>query len=143
MISLSSDISDSKGQHARGWLFYDADCIFCTRVARLLADPMRRRGLGVAPLQDPRVAVLLALPHQELLRAIRFVSGDGAQYAGSDALIAVARELRWLRPLVWLSRFGLARQAFSQAYQSIARQRHCRTDPGAALACARLDGTGL
>src|SRR6266496_105359 len=43
MISLASEITDRKGQHARGWLFYDADCSFCTRIARWLARPMKHR----------------------------------------------------------------------------------------------------
>ena len=31
MISLTSEFTDSKGRHARGWLFFDADCAFCIK----------------------------------------------------------------------------------------------------------------
>ena len=95
MISLASVMTDRKGPHARGWLFFDAECGFCTRIAVWLAAPMRRRGLALAPLQDPRVAALLGLSRDELLQAIRFVFGDGRQCSGADALLAVASELWW------------------------------------------------
>src|SRR6266404_657521 len=55
MISLASEFTDGKGRHARGWLFFDAECGFCTRTARWLLPILERRGLAVAPLQDPRV----------------------------------------------------------------------------------------
>jgi hypothetical protein len=72
MISLTSEMTDSKGWHARGWLFYDAECDFCTRIAKFVAKPMRRQQLGVAPLQDPRVISLLGVSADELLLAVRF-----------------------------------------------------------------------
>ena len=44
MISLVSEYTDGKGRHARGWLFFDAECKFCTRIARWLAPILERRG---------------------------------------------------------------------------------------------------
>src|ERR1700722_3534528 len=37
MISLTSEFTDGKGRHARGWVFFDAECGFCTRLARRIA----------------------------------------------------------------------------------------------------------
>lgn len=125
MISLASEMTDGKGRHARGWLFFDADCEFCTRIARWLARPMRSRALAVAALQDPRVAALLGLSQEELLRAIRFVFEGGSQYSGVDALLAVARELWWARPLVWLSRIPGMMSALRTAYQWGAQHWRC------------------
>jgi predicted DCC family thiol-disulfide oxidoreductase YuxK len=62
MITLADELTDRKERTARGWLFFDAECRFCTRIARWLDPVLRRRGLGVAPLQDPRVRALLACP---------------------------------------------------------------------------------
>src|SRR5579883_3467689 len=73
MISLASEMTESKGRHARGWLFYDAECGFCARLAGWLTRPMYRRGLALAPLQDPRVGALLGLPREQLLQASRLV----------------------------------------------------------------------
>ena len=76
MITLVDELTDRKGRQARGWLFFDAECGFCTRIARWLAPILARRGLGVAPLQDPRVSGLLGTyekwgldPQEEALRA--------------------------------------------------------------------------
>ena len=137
MISLASEMTDGKGRHARGWLFFDAECKFCTRLARWLARPMRRRGLEVAPLQDPRVGALLGLSRDELLRAIRFVFSKGNQVSGADALLAVAREVWWARPLVWMSRIPGLLGAMHTAYAWGAQRAHCR-----ALQCAFDQGAG-
>jgi len=48
VISLASEMTDRKGRHARGWLFFDAECEFCAGIATWLMGPMKRRGLGVA-----------------------------------------------------------------------------------------------
>lgn len=125
MISLTSEMTDSKGRHARGWLFYDAECEFCTRIAAWLAFPMKRRALATAPLQDPRVGALLGLTREELLRAVRFLTPDGRQYSGADALLAVARELWWARPLVWVSRAPGALPALRRGYRWGAQRGRC------------------
>lgn len=125
MISLASEFTDRKGPHARGWLFFDAECRFCRRIAQRLAGPMRRSGLALAPLQDPRVGALLGVPREELLRAIRFVQGDGREHTGADALLAVARELGWARPLVWLSRIPGAMALLHAGYRWGARRWRC------------------
>ncbi len=127
MISLISEMTDGKGRHARGWLFYDSDCEFCTWVAALCAPPIRKRGMDVAPLQDPRVAVLLGISRQELLRAIRLVYGDGRRFEGADAMLAVAQEVWWARPLVWVAQFPRAMSAMRGGYRWWARSRRCRS----------------
>lgn len=131
MISLASEFTDGKGRHARGWLFFDAECGFCTRIARWLAPAMQKRGLAVAPLQDPRVAALLGLSPKELLREMRFVLTDGSHTGGADAAVALAKEIGWMRPLVWLSRIPGAMGLMRSGYRRIATKRRC-----AAMSCA-------
>ena len=128
MISLASEMTDRKGRHARGWLFYDADCNFCTRIAMFLARTLRTRQLGVAPLQDPRVTSLLGLPPDELLRAARYLAPDGTQHSGADAFVALACEIWWARPLVWLSRIPGVMRILHAAYRWIARHRKCHAE---------------
>jgi predicted DCC family thiol-disulfide oxidoreductase YuxK len=128
MISLASEMTDRKGKHARGWLFFDAECAFCTRIARFLAGPMHRRGLAVAALQDPRVSVLLGLSRQELLRAVRFVAADGSHSAGADALFAVAQELWWARPLAWAAKIPGISPAMRAAYGWGSARWNCNAD---------------
>jgi predicted DCC family thiol-disulfide oxidoreductase YuxK len=125
MISLASEMTDSKGRHARGWLFFDAECKFCTGIAMWLVAPMHRRGLAVAPLQDPRVGALLGLSREELLSAIWFVSEDGTQYSGADAVLAVAHEFSWAHPLLWASRVPGMITVMRAGYRWVAQHRSC------------------
>src|SRR6266550_9204510 len=85
MISLVSEYTDGKGRHARGWLFFDAECRFCTRIARWIAPILERRGMSLAPLQDPRVGALLGMPREELMREMQFLLSDGSRFGGADA----------------------------------------------------------
>jgi predicted DCC family thiol-disulfide oxidoreductase YuxK len=125
MISLASEYTDGKGRHARGWLFFDAECGFCTRIARWLAPILRRRGFAVAPLQDPRVGALLGMSREELLKELRFLLSDGTQYGAAGAIVAVAREIWWAGPLVWLSRVSGMMRLLDAGYRWVARQRSC------------------
>src|ERR1041384_8316567 len=95
MITLVDEFTDRKERRARGWLFFDAHCAFCTRIARWLAPILARRGLGVAPLQDRRVGALLGMTQRELLKEMRFLLGDGLNFGGARAVLAVAREIWW------------------------------------------------
>lgn len=131
MISLVSEYTDGKGRHARGWLFFDVECKFCTRIARWVAPILRRRGMAVAPLQDPRVGALLGMSREELLYELRFVSSDGKQFGGADAIVELAREVWWWRPLVWFSRIPGMMDVLRAGYRWVARQRSC-----AAASCA-------
>jgi predicted DCC family thiol-disulfide oxidoreductase YuxK len=132
MISLTSEFTEVKGRHARGWLFFDAECKFCTRIARWLAPILERRGLAVAPLQDPRVGALLGLSRFELMREMRFLLSDGRQSGGADAAVALAREIWWARPLVWLSKMPGGIELLRSAYVRVAVRRNCQS-----VVCAR------
>jgi predicted DCC family thiol-disulfide oxidoreductase YuxK len=125
MISLANEYTDTKGRHAKGWLFYDADCAFCTRLAQCLAPILHRRGMALAPLQDPRVGPLLGLDEQDLLRELKLLWSDGTQHGGADAILAVAATIWWAHPLVWLSKIPGAPRLLHAAYRSIAARRSC------------------
>lgn len=132
MISLTSEFTDSKGRHASGWLFFDADCAFCVKIVRVVAPSLQKRGFALAPLQDPRVGPLLGLTSSELLLEMRLLLSDGQQSGGADAAVALAREIWWARPLVWLSRLPGMMDALRSAYRWIAARRKC----AAATSCA-------
>jgi predicted DCC family thiol-disulfide oxidoreductase YuxK len=125
MISLVSEYTDGKGRHARGWLFFDAECKFCTRIARWLAPIVERRGIALAPLQDPRVGALLGMSGPELLYELRFLLSDGSQSGGADAVIAVAREIWWAQPLVWLAKTPGMMDLLRSGYRWVAARRSC------------------
>jgi predicted DCC family thiol-disulfide oxidoreductase YuxK len=125
MISLASEFTDGKGRHARGWLFFDAECGFCTRTAQWLLPILERRGLAVAPLHDPRVGALLGLSRTELLLELRFLLSDGSQCGGADAVLAVAREIWWAGPLVWLAKVPGMMGQMRRGYYWFAARRSC------------------
>jgi len=125
MISLASEYTDGKGRHAKGWLFFDAECGFCTRLARRLEPALARRGFAIAPLQDPRVGELLGMPRRELLRELRFLHTDGRHCGGANAVLAVAREIWWASPLVWLTAFPGVMPLLHVGYRWVASHRHC------------------
>ena len=125
MISLANEYTDGKGRHANGWLFFDAECGFCTHSARWIAPILSRRGMAVAPLQDPRVGALLGIKGEALLRELRFLLSDGTQYGGADAVVAVAREIWWGRPLVWFAKLPGAMNLLHSGYRWVAAQRSC------------------
>jgi len=127
MLTLADEFTDRKEQSAQGWLFFDAECRFCTRIARWLAPILRRRGLGVAPLQDPRVSALLGMSKPELLRELRFLRSDAAHLGGAKAVLAVAREIWWGRPLVVLAALPCAMRMLDAGYKRIAAVRGCRS----------------
>jgi len=137
MISLASDMTDSKGRHARGWLFFDAECEFCRTVAACLAPRLYRLGLAAAPLQDPRVSALLALPRAELLRTLRYVTPE-RQFCGADAVLALAAEIWWLRPLLWLAKIPGALPVLRATYDWHAGRRRCN-----AQICSPVKPRGL
>lgn len=125
MISLTSEFTDSKSRHARGWLFYDADCNFCVKIARVIAPSLQKRGFALAPLQDPRVGPLLGIPRSELLLEIRLLLADNQQFGGADAAVALAKEIWWALPLVRLAAIPGVMNVFRRSYRWVAAHRKC------------------
>jgi predicted DCC family thiol-disulfide oxidoreductase YuxK len=125
MISLADEYTDAKGRQARGWLFFDAECGFCIRLAGWIEPILLRRGMAVAPLQDPRVGALLGLQRAALLREIRYLWSDGTQYLGAEAMVTVAREIWWGRPLVWFSKIPGGMNLLRRGYRWVSAQRNC------------------
>jgi predicted DCC family thiol-disulfide oxidoreductase YuxK len=139
MISLTSEFTDSKGRHARGWLFFDSECAFCVKIVRALAPTLQKRGFALAPLQDPRVGALLGLSQTELLLEMRLLLSNGQQTGGADAAVALADEIWWARPLVWLSKLPGMMQLLRRAHRWIAARRKC----AAAIACSAIERSHL
>ena len=128
MITLADVFTDRKERTARGWLFFDAECGFCTRIARWLEPILARRGLGVAPLQDPRVGALLGLSRDELLKELRFLTSTGIHSGGANAVLAVAREIWWGRPLVWFAKLPFVLKLLDKGYKWVSAHRGCNSE---------------
>ena len=126
MISLITEITDSKGRRARrGWVFFDGACDFCMSIARRLRPVLEPRGFGIATLQDPRVREQLSLPEHELLAELRVLAHDGRQFGGADAIVYLARQVWWATPLWALAHAPGMRGVLRFTYRRIAARRHC------------------
>jgi hypothetical protein len=100
------------------------------RTARWIAPILERRGMALAPLQDSRVGALLGMPREELMLEMKFLLSDGSQYGGADAAVALAREIWWLRPLLWISKIPGMMEILRKGYRWVAASRSC-----AAVSC--------
>ena len=119
-------MTDAKGKHARrGWVFFDRDCSVCTSLVRRFRRPLETRGFGLAALQDPRVQSLLALPPEELLREMRVATSEGKVYGGAEAILYLARQIRWAWPLYASAKIPGIFRILDAAYRHFADRRSC------------------
>jgi predicted DCC family thiol-disulfide oxidoreductase YuxK len=126
MISLISEITDSKGSRAsRGWVFFDGDCSICISLARRFRRTLEKRGFGLAALQDPRVPALLGVRPEELLHEMRVVTTEDELYGGADAVVFLARQIWWAWPLYLASKFPGMRHLLGAGYRWFADHRGC------------------
>lgn len=119
-------MTDSKGRHAsRGWVCFDRDCNVCTSLARRFQRTLETRGFGLAALQDPRVQVLLDLPPAELLREMRVITAEGKVYGGARAIVYLARQIWWARPLYAAAQLPIVSRVLDGGYRWFADRRTC------------------
>jgi predicted DCC family thiol-disulfide oxidoreductase YuxK len=107
-----------------GWILYDAQCAFCTRVVNFWSRSLRRSGLEPIPLQTPWVMERLGLGDQ-LLQDIRLLLASGETLAGVDVYLYAARRIRWLRPLAYLLGLSMLRPILDRGYRWVAQHRYC------------------
>jgi predicted DCC family thiol-disulfide oxidoreductase YuxK len=112
-------------------LLFDADCGFCTRVARLA--PTLRLAADVKPLQSVDLEALGVSPDRAS-KEIPFVAEDGTVSYGHEAFANVMRTGPWPgRAAGRLALVWPASQVGRAVYRVVARNRHRL--PGATDAC--------
>jgi predicted DCC family thiol-disulfide oxidoreductase YuxK len=111
----------------KGWVFYDADCSACRSSAKYFEQPLRRRGVRLAPLQADWVQKRLGLTMEEALYEMKFLTTEGEMLGGADAFIAVARFVWWGWPIYFSGRLPIARRVMRRGYRWLANRRHCTT----------------
>ena len=114
-----------------GRLLYDADCGFCTRVAKRLA--VLRLPVEISPLQAADLGVLGVSP-ERATREIPYVGADGRVFYGHAAFAAALRTGRApYRALGVFLVLGPFDGIFQRIYAWVARHRH--ELPGGAPTC--------
>jgi predicted DCC family thiol-disulfide oxidoreductase YuxK len=111
---VTTEITEVK--NGRGWVLFDAQCLLCTRLARRCEPLLRKHGFALVPLETPWVRERLAKCGGELLSEMRLLTPHGNIYGGADALIALAQQIWWARPLYWFARLPLVRAALRKVY---------------------------
>jgi predicted DCC family thiol-disulfide oxidoreductase YuxK len=127
MTTREAAIHEKNMSHKQqmGWVLYDGDCPLCVRIARALAEPLRRRGFETAPLQAPWVTSSLGLRPEELLDELRVVTPEGQVIGGGDAVIYLSRLVPMGWPLYLLARLPGVRPVVDRGYRFLADRRHC------------------
>jgi predicted DCC family thiol-disulfide oxidoreductase YuxK len=120
---VTTEITEYSKEH--GCIFYDAECRYCTALARRFQPLLASRHFALLPLQTPRVAEWLHLSKSELLKEMRVLRPNGISFGGADALLEIARDFWWAWPLRQLGRVPAIRNILRAGYRWIARNRSC------------------
>jgi predicted DCC family thiol-disulfide oxidoreductase YuxK len=107
-----------------GWILYDGSCGFCRRWVPFWENALRRRGFGIATLQEEWVMETLKLPPDKLLDDLRLLLADGSQIAGAEVYRYAMRRIWWALPLYLFSVLPGGRQMFDRGYLTFARNRY-------------------
>jgi len=122
-ISVNTEITDKV--IIEGWVLYDADCLFCTRLARRFRPWLVRRHLELLPLQTPWVRARLGLTDSRLLAEMRVLLPDGTHFGGADALMEISRRYWWTWPFRQMTRLPAMMKLLRRGYRGVARRRGC------------------
>lgn len=126
MISELTEITESAEVPSfRGWIFYDADCTSCRDLALRFENFFAARGFHFEPLQREWVRQRLDLTKEKALEEMRVLSSGGEVFGGADAVILLARQIWWARPLVLLARLPAVHALLHRVYRWVAAHRTC------------------
>lgn len=121
---MSTIQSLEKQSSIHGWILYDGSCGFCRRWMPFWENALRRRGYGIAPLQEPWVVGKLGIPSEHLLDDLRLLLADGTHLAGAEVYRHAMKRIWWAYPLYLFSILPLGRRIFDAGYRSFARNRY-------------------
>ena len=109
----------------RGWILYDGECRFCIAAANRFQQLFARRGFAFVPLQTTWVQRRLGLKPGAPLEEMRVLTARGDDFGGADAVLYLARQIWWLRPIGWLGTLPLLHSAIDFSYRWVAARRGC------------------
>jgi predicted DCC family thiol-disulfide oxidoreductase YuxK len=122
----------------RAWVLYDGACGFCRRWVPYWKHTLARRGIAIAPLQEPWVRERLSaqgVSAETQVDDIRLLVGEtDTLLSGAEAYRWVLRRIWWATPLWVLSVTPGLRRVFDRTYRAVADNRHrisraCRLEP--------------
>src|ERR1017187_2041804 len=108
MNSVITEITDKNG----GYVYYDAECRFCTTWARRGERWLGKHGFRVAPLPEPA-------------DEMKLVTHGGEMIGGARAVVYLARQVWWAWPLWAVSRVPGVMRLLESGYRAFAARRYC------------------
>jgi len=124
MISELTEITErAEAIPFRGWIFFDEDCGFCRDLALHFEQTFAKRGFDFEPLQREWVHKRLSLTPEQALEEMRVLTDDRRVFGGADAVIFLARQLWWARPLASIARFAFIHAWLDRSYRWVAAHR--------------------
>ena len=108
-----------------GWVLYDGECSFCTRVVKFWEPVLRSRGFQLDALQSEWVTKAIPMPLDELLHDIRLLTPEGKLVSGADVYLYAARRIWWLWPFFVVFSLPGFHALLWGVYRRVAANRYC------------------
>ena len=126
MNSVLTEITESvEAQPSSGWIFYDGACRSCSDLAMRLAGVFGRRGFTFEALQEKWVQQTLGMSEAMALEEMRVLTRDRQSLSGADAVVFLASQVWWMRPLSWFAHLPGGRTLLRKLYRWVAAHRRC------------------
>lgn len=114
---------DERPNGPRGWVLYDGDCSFCVDAAARFAGYFKKIRHESLPLQTPGWRERFGLSEAEWLKEVRVVTADQRLLGGAAALVHLARQSFWGRPVARLLSTPWGYALLDRLYKAVARRR--------------------
>ena len=113
---------------ATGTVLFDAECRFCVSLAKGLGPTLHKAGFELAPLQEQhaQTASLRSEPGADkTFDSMVVLTPDGRALESAEALVFLAKRIRWARPLALVAKLPLGMRLLDRTYAWVARNRFC------------------
>jgi len=124
--TIAIAFSDAPAQY-RYWIFYDGNCPTCTNLAHRFRKILNARGFGLAPYQSGWTKGKIP-PDHDPAKEMLLKTETGEILGGADALIYLARRIRWAYGLYLMAQVPGIRSLLRTIYRHVATHRHCKKD---------------
>lgn len=118
---MITKITDKKSD---GWIFYDADCGVCSRLAKRFAPLLHGRRFELVPLQAPDSRERLGMKPDEPFDEMKLLTADGKVIGGADSMIFLAKKIWWAWPFYILAQIPGIKFLMRKGYRWFAKNRH-------------------
>ncbi len=125
---MNREAQETQGNPTQGfgWVFYDGHCPICSRWVRRFTNALLRRRYLTAPLQRGWVQERLELHSNDALTEMRVITANGERFGGAGALVYLARQIWWARPLALLAKLPGVMRLLNATYRFMAGRRYCK-----------------